>query len=90
MVGLGSLSGGGVLIAGGGAGCTDCFQDDAESVGVSLLAIGGINSLPNPGTRPAATRFNCGEGIYPRWAAELSQGLLATKNPLLENSNSGL
>jgi hypothetical protein len=45
MVGLGSLSGGGVLIAGGGAGCTDCFQDDAESVGVSLLAILGISQI---------------------------------------------
>jgi len=45
MVGLGSLSGGGVLIAGGGVGCTDCFQDDAESVGGSLLAIGGINQI---------------------------------------------
>lgn len=32
MVGLGSLSGGGVLIAGGGVGCTDCFQNDAEPV----------------------------------------------------------
>jgi hypothetical protein len=71
MVGLGSLSGGGVLIAGGGVGCTDCFQDDAGIVGASLLGIGGINSLPNPDTRPAATRFNCGEGIYPRWAAKL-------------------
>lgn len=48
MVGLGSLSGGGVLIAGGGAGCTDCFQDDSESVGGSLLAIGGINSIVDP------------------------------------------
>jgi hypothetical protein len=45
MVGLGSLSGGGVLIAGGGVGCTDCFQDDAESVGVRLLAILGINQI---------------------------------------------
>ena len=45
MVGLGSLSGGGVLIAGGGAGCTDCFQDDAESVGASLLVIGGTNPI---------------------------------------------
>jgi hypothetical protein len=45
MVGLGSLSGGGVLIAGGGAGCTDCFRDDSESVGVSLLAIDGINQI---------------------------------------------
>jgi len=45
MVGLGSLSGGGVLIAGGGAGCTDCFQDDAEFVGGSLLAIFGINQI---------------------------------------------
>jgi hypothetical protein len=26
-------------------GCTDCFQDDAESVGVSLLAIIGINQI---------------------------------------------
>jgi len=50
MVGLGSLSGGGVLIAGGGAGCTDCFQDDAEFVGGSLLAILGFNkiSIPTP------------------------------------------
>jgi hypothetical protein len=45
MVGLGSLSGGGVLIAGGGAGCTDCFQDDAGSVGASLLGILGINQI---------------------------------------------
>jgi hypothetical protein len=45
MVGLGSLSGGGVLIAGGGAGCTDCFQDDAGFVGGSLLAILGINQI---------------------------------------------
>ncbi len=45
MVGLGSLSGGGVLIAGGGVGCTDCFQNDAESVGASLLAILGINHI---------------------------------------------
>lgn len=89
MVGLGSLSGGGVLIAGGGAGCTDCFQDDAESVGASLLGILGMNPIPIPATRPAATRFKCGEGIYHRWAAKLPQGLLATKNPLLENSNSG-
>jgi hypothetical protein len=51
-VGLGSLSGGGVLIAGGGAGCTDCFQDDAESVGGSLLAILGIDSITNPDSRP--------------------------------------
>ena len=55
MVGLGSLSGGGVLIAGGGAGCTDCFQDDAGFVGDSLLAIGGINLISNPDTDPAAT-----------------------------------
>jgi hypothetical protein len=26
-------------------GCTDCFQDDAESVGASLLAIFGINRI---------------------------------------------
>jgi hypothetical protein len=45
MVGLGSLSGGEVLIAGGGAGCTDCFQDDAEFVGGSLLAILGISQI---------------------------------------------
>jgi hypothetical protein len=67
------LEWGGVLIAGGGAGCTDCFQDDAGFVGARLLALGGINSLPNPDTRPAATRFNCGVGIYPRWAAKLPQ-----------------
>ena len=73
MVGLGSLSGGGVLIAGGGAGCTDCFRGEAESVGGSLLAILGIDSIPNPDSRPAATHFNRGEGIYPRWAAKLPQ-----------------
>jgi hypothetical protein len=51
MVGLGSLSGGGVLIAGGGAGCTDCFQDDAESVGASVLGIGGIIQISRPSER---------------------------------------
>jgi hypothetical protein len=55
MVRLGSLSGGGVLIAGGGAGCTDCFQDDAESGGARLLVVGGINLISNPDTHPAAT-----------------------------------
>jgi len=45
MVGLGSLSGGGVLIAGGGAGCTDCFQDDAGFVGAGVLAIFGISQI---------------------------------------------
>jgi hypothetical protein len=64
MVGLGSLSGGGVLIAGGGAGCTDCFQDDAKPVGASLLAILGISQISiltsttpathHPGTRELA------------------------------------
>lgn len=54
MVGLGSLSGEGVLIAGGGVGCTDCFQNDAESLEASLLAIGGINSILNPDTHSAA------------------------------------
>jgi len=71
MAGLGSLSGGGVLIAGGSAACTDCFQDDAESVGASLLVILDIRTMSNPDTHPAAKRFKCGEGIYPRWAAEL-------------------
>lgn len=47
MVGLGSLSGGGVLIAGGGVGCTDCFRDDAKSVGDSLLTIRDINQISN-------------------------------------------
>ena len=75
MVGLGSLSGGEVLIAGGAAGCTDCFQDDAEFVGASLLAIPGINSVLLPDTHFAATHLNCGEGIYPRWAAELTQAI---------------
>jgi len=50
-MGLGSLSGGGVLIAGGGVGCTDCFQNDAESVGAGLLAIpGSILAPPLPAT----------------------------------------
>jgi hypothetical protein len=45
MAGLGSLSGGGVLIAGGGAGCTDCFQDDAGFVGMSLQLVVSPQSL---------------------------------------------
>lgn len=45
MVGLGSLSGGEVLIAGGGAGCTECFQNNAKPVGAGLLAILGINQV---------------------------------------------
>jgi len=41
----------GVLIAGGGVGCTDCFRDDAESVGAGLLAIpGSILAPPLPAT----------------------------------------
>lgn len=61
-MGLGSLSGGGVLIAGGGAGCTDCFQDDAEFVGGSVLAIGGINSVLKTGVYAAAIG---GRGFIP-------------------------
>jgi len=73
MVGLGSLSGGGVLIAGGAAGCTDCFQDDAKPVEASLLAIPGINqiSILTPPLR--AAHHPCGEGACSRWAAKQPQ-----------------
>jgi len=73
MVGLGSLSGGGVLIAGGGAACTDCFQDDAKPVGASLLAIPGINQISTLTPPQQATHHPCGEGACSRWAAKQPQ-----------------
>jgi hypothetical protein len=67
MVGLGSLSGGGVLIAGGGVGCTDCFQDDAGFVGGRVLAILGISQISILTPQLQATHHPVEKELAPAW-----------------------
>jgi len=90
MAGLGSLSGGGVLIAGGAAGCTDCFQDDAESVGASLLAIPGINQISILTPPLQAAHHPCGSELAPAGLRSSPKHFESQKDPLLETQEADL